>query len=85
MPRGVAIFNKYFGRELIDEKSRMDFPDTGPGFGSGGLRFRSHLNTNGHISAVSHGHSHSTSFSNAHVYSSTWGNPQTNANSYTYA
>ncbi|MEE9261731.1 MAG: hypothetical protein V3U95_04030 [Dehalococcoidia bacterium] len=78
MPRGVAIFNKYFGRELIDEKSRMDFPDTGPGFGSGGLRFRSHLNTNGHLGAVGHGHS--TSFSNfysypiANAHSSTWRN-----------
>jgi len=47
----------------------MDFPDTCPGFGSGGLRFRSHLNTNGHLGPISYGHSHSTPFSNAHPYS----------------
>jgi len=69
----------------------MVIPAAGPGFGSGGLRFRSHLNTNGHLGAISYGHSHSTSFSNFHSYpisnahSSAGGNSKTHANSYTYA
>ena len=68
----------------------MDFPAFGPGFGSGGLRFRSHLNTNGHLGAISYGHSHVPPSCNTHSYpipnahSNTRGNAKANANGYTY-
>ena len=68
----------------------MVFPDTSPRPGGGGLRFRSRPNTNGQLGAIGHAHSHSTALSNLHSYtiphahSGTWGNPQTNANGYSY-
>ena len=46
----------------------MVFPDTAPRFGSDGVRFQSHLNTNGHFSTISYGHTYSTAFRNAHSY-----------------